>query len=83
MVDQLTAALTGAYDHPVVKTPNLDRLVAEGKSLPPWHHLITGDRESVHEAGISVRGRVVSEEHIHPDDVPEFVVEWWDAEERD
>ena len=29
MVDQLTAALTGAYDHPVVKTPNLDRLVAE------------------------------------------------------
>jgi len=30
MVDQLTAALTGAYDHPVVKTPNLDRLVAEG-----------------------------------------------------
>ena len=30
MVDQLTAALTGAYDHPVVNTPNLDRLVAEG-----------------------------------------------------
>ena len=30
MVDQLVAALTGAYDHAVVKTPNLDRLVAEG-----------------------------------------------------
>ena len=30
VVDQLTAALTGAYGHPVVKTPNLDRLVAEG-----------------------------------------------------
>jgi choline-sulfatase len=30
IVDQLTAALTGAYGHPVVKTPNLDRLVAEG-----------------------------------------------------
>ena len=29
MVDQLTAALTGAYDHPVVKTPNLNRLVSE------------------------------------------------------
>jgi uncharacterized cysteine cluster protein YcgN (CxxCxxCC family) len=59
------------------------RLVAEGKPLPQWHHLITGDRESVHDAGISVRGRVVSEAHIHPDDVPEFVVEWWDNEERD
>jgi len=30
MVDQLTAALTGAYGHPVVKTPNLNRLVSEG-----------------------------------------------------
>lgn len=30
IVDQLTAALTGAYGHPVVKTPNLDRLVADG-----------------------------------------------------
>lgn len=28
--DQMTAALTGAYGHPVVKTPNLNRLVAEG-----------------------------------------------------
>lgn len=28
--DQLTARLTGAYGHPVVRTPNLDRLVAEG-----------------------------------------------------
>lgn len=30
MADQLTPLLTGAYDHPVVKTPNLDRLVTEG-----------------------------------------------------
>ena len=30
IVDQLTAALTGAYGHPVVRTPNLDRLVAQG-----------------------------------------------------
>lgn len=30
VADQMTAALTGAYGHPVVKTPNLDRLVAEG-----------------------------------------------------
>jgi choline-sulfatase len=30
MADQLIPFLTGAYDHPVVKTPNLDRLVREG-----------------------------------------------------
>jgi choline-sulfatase len=30
MADQLTPFLTGAYGHPVVKTPNLDRLVHQG-----------------------------------------------------
>ncbi len=30
MADQLVPFLTGAYGHPVVKTPHLDRLVAEG-----------------------------------------------------
>jgi choline-sulfatase len=30
MADQLMPFLTGAYGHPVVRTPNLDRLAAEG-----------------------------------------------------
>ncbi len=37
------------------------RRLAESKSLPEWHPLLTDDPESVHAAGISVRGKVVSE----------------------
>ena len=38
------------------------RLVAEGKPLPDWHHLVSGDPEAVHAAGESTRGWTVSED---------------------
>ena len=37
------------------------RRLAEGKELPEWHPLLTGDPGSVHEAGISAMGKAVSE----------------------
>ena len=38
------------------------RLRAEGSPLPDWHYLVSGDREAVHRAGMSVRGWTVAED---------------------
>jgi uncharacterized cysteine cluster protein YcgN (CxxCxxCC family) len=42
------------------------RRLGEGKPLLPWHPLLSGDPESVHKAGISVRGRCVDERRAGP-----------------
>lgn len=52
------------------------RLISEGKDLPDWHPLVSGETESVVAAGMSVRGRVVSEVEIEFDDICDYIVEW-------
>ena len=52
------------------------RRLAEGKDLPIWHPLRSGDANSVFRAGIAIRGRTVSERGVHPSDLECMVVTW-------
>lgn len=52
------------------------RLRARGEPLAPWHPLVSGDTESVHSAGVSIRGRAISDEYVHPDGFDEHIVHW-------
>ena len=55
------------------------RRIAEGLDLPDWHPLVSGSPESVHDAGISVRGKVIAERHVHPDEEQDYIVHWIDT----
>ncbi len=52
------------------------RLLWESKPLPAWHPLISGDPDSVHLAGISVRGRVYRQQEIDEADLQDHIVSW-------
>ena len=53
------------------------RLVAEGKDLAWWHPLVSGDPNTVHKAGVSVRGRVQATEDDIPDaELEHHIVQW-------
>jgi uncharacterized cysteine cluster protein YcgN (CxxCxxCC family) len=52
------------------------RLLAEGRDLPSFHPLVTGNPESVHEAGVSVRGMAVSGVGLDDDDLQDYVTAW-------
>lgn len=52
------------------------RLIDEGLDLYWWHPLVSGSPETVHQAGISARGRTISEEGLDVEDLEDYVVDW-------
>ena len=52
------------------------RLISEGKPLESWHPLISGSPDTVHSAGVSIKGRALSEEYVHPDGMEEHIITW-------
>lgn len=52
------------------------RLVAQGRPLPDWHPLVTGDPDSTRKAGQSVAGRCVSERSVGPGKMEDHVILW-------
>ena len=52
---------------------------AEDRPLPRWHYLMSGDREAVVRAGVSVAGRVISEDEAGP--LEHHIVEWDNSED--
>jgi uncharacterized cysteine cluster protein YcgN (CxxCxxCC family) len=49
--------------------------IARGEGLADWHPLVSGDPDSVHEAGISVRGWTVGEHDVAEQDLPLWVID--------
>lgn len=51
------------------------RLLHMGRPLPDWHPLITGDPQSVHAAGVSVKGMTVPEFEVDEDEWEHYIIE--------
>lgn len=52
------------------------RRLARGEGLPSWHPLLTGTKTTVIDAGVSIRGKVISETLVPEELLEERIVQW-------
>lgn len=53
------------------------RRLQEGRGMPSWHPLLhKGKKSAMHKAGMSVRGKIVKDDDISLEDLPDYIVSW-------
>jgi uncharacterized cysteine cluster protein YcgN (CxxCxxCC family) len=54
------------------------RRIQEGRALAWWHPLVSGTRDTVWSAGVSVCDWAVPEKYIHLDELEAYIIDWID-----
>jgi uncharacterized cysteine cluster protein YcgN (CxxCxxCC family) len=54
------------------------RRLANRQSLEWWHPLVSGDPNTVHQAGISVRGKTIPEAKVPKERLEDHIIHWID-----
>ena len=52
------------------------KLLNEGKNLPYWHPLLSGNDKDIVNSGNSVKNRVTNENEIKIKDLPDYIFNW-------
>ncbi|HIP94826.1 MAG TPA: YcgN family cysteine cluster protein [Leucothrix sp.] len=52
------------------------RCIMEGRGLADWHHLVSGDKNTIHQTGNSVLRKIVFEKDTEEEQLEEHIVEW-------
>ena len=52
------------------------KLLNEGKNLPYWHPLLSGNDKEIVNSGNSVQNRVTNENEIKIKDLPDYIFNW-------
>jgi len=81
-VKQVPDCLVLSMDHPeyfmFLPDSCAYRRLHEGKPLLNWHPLVSGTTDSVQRAGISIAGKCISEQDLHPEELEDRIIEFND-----